>query len=143
MTNRTSSGLPGQPKPNYSNLVEAIGGLIQSARSRVVQTINTEMVRLYWEIGRHIVEYEQGGSDRAKYGEALLKHLASDLTRQFDKGFSRQNLQNMRALYLAFPKCQAVPGKFPQGGKSQPVAAESDQNMKLQTLPAIMFLRSP
>ncbi|HCX90984.1 MAG TPA: hypothetical protein DHT43_10845, partial [Deltaproteobacteria bacterium] len=50
-----------------------------SARSRAVQAINTEMVNLYWEIGRHIVEYEQGGSDRARYGEKLLEHLSEDL----------------------------------------------------------------
>ena len=78
MTNKGSNRLPNKTKPNYPNLIEAIGGLIQSARSRVVQTINTEMVSLYWEIGRHIVEYEQGGSDRAKYGEKLLEHLSED-----------------------------------------------------------------
>jgi len=64
MSDKTSNELSARPKSNYSNLIEAIGGLIESARSRVVQTINTEMVRLYWEIGRHIVEYEQEGNDR-------------------------------------------------------------------------------
>ena len=60
-------------KSNYQSLVQSIGSLIESVRVRVVQAINTEMVNLYWEIGRHIVEYEQGGGDRAKYGSITSK----------------------------------------------------------------------
>jgi len=61
-TKRARSSKP-KLAAGYAHLVESIGGLIESARQRVAQTVNTEMVRLYWEIGRHIVEYEQGGSD--------------------------------------------------------------------------------
>ncbi len=124
MSNKTSNRLPAKPKSDYSYLIEAIGGLIQSARSRVVQTINTEMVRLYWEIGRHIVEYEQGGSDRAQYGKNLLKKLGRDLSNRFGKGFSWRNLFNMRQLYLAFPKLQAVPAKFNQDENLQVLPEE-------------------
>lgn len=109
-------------KANYQSLIHSIGSLIQSARMRVVQTVNAEMVNLYWEIGRHIVEYEQGGSDRAKYGEKLIERLSDDLTRQFGKGFSTSNLKYMRMLYDAFPIRQALPD-------------ELDDNKLFQVLP--------
>jgi predicted nuclease of restriction endonuclease-like (RecB) superfamily len=109
-------------KANYQSLVQSIGGLIQSARVRVIQTINTEMVNLYWEIGRHIVEYEQGGSDRAKYGEGLIERLSIDLTQQFSKGFSARNLKNMRMLYKTFPI-------------RQPLVAELEDDIPFQVLP--------
>ena len=103
-----------KPKPasGYAHLVTSIGGLIDAARQRVTQTVNVEMVRLYWEIGRHIVQYEQGGSDRAKYGQNLLHNLGQDLSARFGKGFSWRNLFNMRQLYLAFPILQALPAKL-------------------------------
>jgi hypothetical protein len=49
------------------------------------------------------VEFEQGGERRAEYGEELLKRLAQDLSARLGRGFSRQNLQNMRLLYLSAP----------------------------------------
>jgi len=103
-----------KPKPTagYAHLVTSIGGLIDAARQRVTQAVNTGMVRLYWEIGRHIVEYEQGGSDRAQYGQTLLHNLGQDLSARFGKGFSWRNLFNMRQLYLAFPILQALPAKL-------------------------------
>jgi predicted nuclease of restriction endonuclease-like (RecB) superfamily len=58
------------------------------------------MTATYWEIGRRIVEVEQKGEKRAEYGEELLKHLSKDLTERFGRGFSRQNLQQMRMFYL-------------------------------------------
>lgn len=61
------------------------------------------MTASYWEIGRRIVEFEQGGQERAHYGEALLLRLAHDLSARFGSGFSRRNLQQMRLFYLAWP----------------------------------------
>ena len=66
----------------------------------------------YWNIGRIIVEYEQQNQIRADYGKQTLKELSKELTREFGKGFSRSNLQNMRAFYLAYEKCQTVSGKL-------------------------------
>ena len=63
------------------------------------QTENTT----YWEIGRHIVEFEQGGETRAAYGKRLLADLADALTREFGKGFDERNLRNMRAFFQHFP----------------------------------------
>jgi len=70
------------------------------------------MTATYWEIGRRIVEFEQGGAERAAYGDALVERLAKDLTQRFGRGFSRQNLWQMRAFYRAWPVqaiCQALP----------------------------------
>jgi len=61
------------------------------------------MTATYWEIGRRIVEHEQGGKARAEYGEALLNRLAADLTARFGRGFGVDNLQRFRLFYLAWP----------------------------------------
>ncbi|MCK4295586.1 MAG: DUF1016 family protein [Candidatus Marinimicrobia bacterium] len=148
MANRASSRLPEISKSNYNCLIKAVSNLVKSARFRVVQTVNTEMVTLYWEIGRHIVEYEQGGSDRAKYGTRLLECLSKDLTRKFGMGFSLRNLRNFRLLYRTFPIRQAVPAEssWRKESKSivvgseiikkrQSVLAESDKEIQLRTLP--------
>ncbi|MGB7951092.1 MAG: DUF1016 N-terminal domain-containing protein [Candidatus Binatia bacterium] len=60
------------------------------------------MTATCWEIGRRIVEFEQGGEKRAGYGQELLKRLARDLSGRFGRGFAVDNLQRMRALYLAW-----------------------------------------
>jgi predicted nuclease of restriction endonuclease-like (RecB) superfamily len=65
--------------------------------------INALMTATYWEIGRRLVEFEQGGRERAEYGGAVIERLAVDLTRRFGRGFSRQNLWQMRAFHLAWP----------------------------------------
>ena len=64
-----------------------------------VQT-RASVVRMYWEIGKRIVEVEQGGADRAAYGGRLLPRLSADLTERFGVGFSRRHLQRMRGRYL-------------------------------------------
>ncbi len=65
-------------------------------------------VKTCWEIGRHIVEFEQGGAARAAYGQKLLSQLAEVLTREFGKGFDASNLRYMRLFFQAFPKCDAL-----------------------------------
>lgn len=72
------------------------------------------MTASYWEVGRRIVEAEQKGRRRAGYGEQLIERLSFDLTRQFGRGFSRQNLQQMRSFFLAWPIRQTVSGESPR-----------------------------
>ena len=84
-------------------LLESLRGLIAQARQKVARAANTVQVQTYWEIGRHIVEFEQGGAARAVYGQALLATLADALTREFGKGFDASNLRYMRLFYLNFP----------------------------------------
>lgn len=102
---------------SVGNIAERIEQLIAEARKRVVSAINTTMVYTYYEIGRTIVEEEQQGERRAEYGKALLKELAKRLTRKFGKGFSAQNLANMRQFYMVYsqqPILQTVSRKSPE-----------------------------
>lgn len=92
----------------YATLVNEIGTLLQKGREQVAQSVNTILVQTYWLIGRHIVEYEQGGKEKAEYGSFLFEQLSKDLTRLYGKGFSRANLLYMRKLYLTFPKSETL-----------------------------------
>lgn len=76
--------------------------IVQSAKSKVYTAVNSAMVEAYWLIGKRIVEEEQQGEDRAKYGQALIKKLSSELSTEFGKGFSVANLKNFRQFYLTF-----------------------------------------
>ncbi|UPZ13829.1 PDDEXK nuclease domain-containing protein [Flavobacterium humidisoli] len=66
------------------------------------------MTITYFEIGRIIVEEEQNGKDRAEYGKKLLKDLSKQLTKEFGRGFSIDNLENMRKLFLTFSKSETL-----------------------------------
>ena len=79
-----------------------IKNLIEQSRSRVYKTINNEIVDLHWNIGKMIVE-KQDGNSRAKYGDLLIEEISKRLTEQFGKGFSIQNLRRMRQFYMCFP----------------------------------------
>ncbi len=61
-------------KKDYSVLILDIGSLLEQGRRRAYQAVNSILVKTYWEIGRRIVEYEQKGEERAKYGDELLVH---------------------------------------------------------------------
>ena len=93
---------------NYEQLVTDIGKILTEGRNRVASAINTALVQTYWTIGRHIVEFEQHGKDRAEYGESIINKLSSDLTARFGKGFNRSNLQYMRKFYTSFPNCTTL-----------------------------------
>ena len=70
--------------------------LMENARKQISVKINNILVQTYWEIGKIIIEDEQENSERAEYGKKLLKELSKKLTKEYGKGFSRSNLQNMR-----------------------------------------------
>lgn len=93
-------------------MILEIRELLENARKNVAQQVNSQLLTTYWNIGRIIVEYEQQNQIRADYGKQTLRELSKELTREFGKGFSRSNLQNMRAFYLAYEKCQTVSGKL-------------------------------
>lgn len=86
--------------------------LLKSARKKVIATVNQTMVITYFEIGKMIVEEEQKGEDRAKYGKQLLKGLSQRLTKEFGRGFSVTNLKQMRSFYLAYSKGQTLSDEF-------------------------------
>ena len=99
-------------KLTNDNIYQEIKELLYSAKNRVYQTINTTMTQTYFQIGKRIVEEEQGGEIRAEYGKSLLKLLSVQLINEFGKGFSVDNLENMRRFYLAFQKSETVSRKF-------------------------------
>ncbi|MGK2940545.1 MAG: PDDEXK nuclease domain-containing protein [Immundisolibacter sp.] len=100
----TKSATPATPdQTNYAAVHTDIVALLEAARRAAARSVNALMATSYWEIGRRIVEFEQGGKDRAEYGQALLKRLSADLSGRFGRGFSERNLEQMRLFYLAWP----------------------------------------
>lgn len=95
-------------KNKYKNLLKNIGLAIDVARKNAFKAVNTALVKVNWEIGRHIVEFEQDGQERAEYGSDLLARLSKDLSVLHGKGFGRRNVLDMRRFYLAYPKWQTV-----------------------------------
>lgn len=93
-------------------LADNITYLVTDTKSRLAQTVNTTLVATYWNIGKYIVEFEQQGNLKAKYGTALLSSLAKLLRIKLGKGYSRPNLNNMRKFYLLYPICQTVSDKL-------------------------------
>lgn len=91
-----------------SNLFGRITELLSEARQFVVASVNRAMVLTYFEIGRLIVEDEQNGKERAEYGKSTLKELSQRLTKEFDKGFSVRNLEQMRKFYVVYSKSQTL-----------------------------------
>jgi predicted nuclease of restriction endonuclease-like (RecB) superfamily len=94
------------PQPDYQHLLVKISDTYQSGQIKATQAVNTQLLETYWQIGRHIVEFEQGGNARAEYGKALITTLAKDLSLLHGKGFSRSNMVYMRLLYLRYPISQ-------------------------------------
>lgn len=93
-------------------LFEKIRDIIVNARKTVVKTLNIELLNSYWQIGRVIVENEQKGNLRAEYGKTLLIELSKKLSKELGRGFSRSNLQNMRAFYLNYQNSQTLSGEL-------------------------------
>src|ERR1035437_936142 len=101
MTKDLSQGF--EADEGASRLLHSLRDLIQNARQQALRAVDRVQVQTCWEIGRHIVEFEQGGESCAAYGKKLLPQLAGALTREFGKGFDATNLRHMRGFYQFFP----------------------------------------
>jgi hypothetical protein len=97
---------------NLDGLPEQLRTLIVQARQQALRAVDVVQVRTCWEMGRLIVEFEQGGEDRAQYGAKVLPRLAERLTVEFGKGFDASNLRYMRLFYQAFPNCDALQARI-------------------------------
>ena len=95
-----------------NQIFQQIKKLLHSAKSKIATSINTQMVKVYFEIGRIIVEYEQQGKEKAEYGKATLKILSKKLTKEFGRGFSERNLEYMRKFYLCYSISQTASAEF-------------------------------
>ncbi len=110
----------------YQGLLTVVAGLLNQARTATARIVNGAMTASYYELGRHIVEFDQGGNERAGYGDALMARLATDLTAKFGRGFSRRNIEQMRAFYLDWAARQVGVGSFQ-------VRVKSSDDAKAQT----------
>jgi len=142
-TGKTLATLPA----GYAGIHNSIVELLDAARHAAARSVNALMTASYWEIGRRIVEAEQQGKRRAGYGEQLIERLASDLTRRFGRGFSRQNLQQMRSFFLTWPIRQTLSGEsFPTLSQEHSEVApirlrRLDELAQLFTLPWSTYVR--
>jgi hypothetical protein len=93
--------------PSSEALVEELRALIETTRGRVAQTVNSELVALYWQVGKRLRE-EIIGDQRAAYGEEVVGQLARALTAEFGRGFSKRNLHHMVRLVEVFPDAGIV-----------------------------------
>src|SRR5579884_4219517 len=124
---RVSQLLPPLRLSRYTNLESAL----EQGRRATVRTTNAILTATYWEVGRQIVEFEQGGEARAEYGEELLKRLGQDLTAKYGRGFGWRNLFSMRNFYLSWAIFQMPSGKVQARAKCPMVSGESSDE-KLQ-----------
>ena len=112
----------GERNAPYQAVFGDVSRIIDAARESAARSVNTAMTAAYWLIGRRIIGFEQSGGERAEYGAALIERLAEDLTGRFGRGFSRQNVQNMRLFYLSYPPSrirQTLSGKLPLSPRRQ------------------------
>ncbi|MEX2175874.1 MAG: PDDEXK nuclease domain-containing protein [Pirellulaceae bacterium] len=133
---RKRSSRPAIIQPNYDGLVGDLSDLLAAARRSSARAVNALMTATYWEIGRRIVEFEQGGAERAEYGTELLKRLSGDLRGRFGRGFGVVNLSQMKRFYLAWP----WPKSFQTPSEKSTAMANPDAAAIRQTLSAELSL---
>ena len=97
-----------KPSQEADSLYREIRAVLEKARSSAYRAVNAAIVQAYWRVGYLIVEHEQGGKQRAGYGEALLEELSQRLTEEFGRGFDTTNLRKMRQFYRMFEIRDAV-----------------------------------
>jgi predicted nuclease of restriction endonuclease-like (RecB) superfamily len=110
-------------KKTEDALFARIASIIESARGQVNRTINTAMIHAYWLIGQEVIEVEQEGETRAKYGVEILGRLSRRLSKKYGRGYSVPNLRNMRQFYRRFPNGSAL--------------LADGENQKRQALPSV------
>lgn len=94
------------------DIYEEIYELLSKARQNIISNINSTMTKTYFLIGKRIVEEEQNGNKRAEYGKNLIKILSEKLTKEFGKGFSQRNLEQMRTFYVRYSIPQTLSAEF-------------------------------
>ncbi len=135
-TKHAARGSKNPPRrPGYTTVLKGLAGLVDHARQASARAVNTVMTATYWEMGRRIVEHEQGGKRRAGYGDELLERLSKDLSERFGRGFSRRNIEQMRAFFLTWPIPQTVSALLGEGSLQRPTKGSGK---KTQTVSAVL-----
>ena len=111
---RRSTASAGSDTSSVGPLLERVVSILDEARTQIVRSVNSAMVLAYWQIGRELVEYHQGGARRAEYGNQLLDVLSARLRDRVGRGYSTTNLRYFRAFYLSYadrsPKIRHIEG---------------------------------
>ena len=94
------------------DIYQEIHDLLHKARQNIILNINFTMTKTYFLIGKRIVEEEQNGNKRAEYGKNLIKTLSKKLTKEFGKGFSETNLEQMRKFFKVYGISQTLSEEF-------------------------------
>ena len=127
--------IPADSDVNYSRMQSELIALVQASRNAAARRVNALMSATYWLIGRRIVEFEQGGAERADYGQALLKRLSFALSSEFGRGFSVRNLEQMRLFYRAWPLAGHIPQTPSANSTNRSDVMDSNQpSLELATL---------
>ncbi len=131
---RTTGQPPGsrEREAAFATAIGDVATIVNNARSSAARFVNAALTSAHWLVGQRIVEFEQSGQERAEYGDELIAQLADELTSRFGRGFSRQNLQDMRQFFLTFSPTRIsqtasgalLPGAAPQ--IRQTASGESD-----------------
>ena len=94
------------------DIYQEIHDLLHKARQNIISNVNYTMTKTYFLIGKRIVEEEQDGNKRAEYGKNLIKTLSKKLTKEFGKGFSETNLEQMRKFFKVYGISQTLSEEF-------------------------------
>jgi hypothetical protein len=122
--------MPKLIKTELLNLVLEIKQILYKAKHNTFYAINTEMLKAYFEIGRKIVEEEQKGEKRARYGECLLENISEELVKEFGRGFDASNLRRMRRFYSLYQKWETVSPKLTWSHYCELIKTEDKQKRK-------------
>jgi predicted nuclease of restriction endonuclease-like (RecB) superfamily len=108
---------------NYRSLLKAVAAASTHMVGRAAAVVNQALVLRNWLIGAYLVEYEQGGADRARYGTRLLERLADDLAGRRIKGLDARSLRDCRLLFQVYPQIRGpLDPELRRLGKPVPLA---------------------
>ncbi|RKT98897.1 DUF1016 domain-containing protein [Burkholderia sp. Nafp2/4-1b] len=124
------------PEDDYRKTLSDVVAMLEHGRQAAARSINALMTATYWQIGRRIVESEQGGEARAAYGHALLHRLSADLTRRFGRGFGVDNLELMRLFYQSYSPTTISESPIRKSAATDPAtkSVSPTRNFSLQEL---------
>ena len=127
----------GSAGDQYEAVLAEVAGLLEAARRAAARSVNALVTATYWAIGRRIVEQEQGGEQRAGYGDALIRRLSEDLTARFGRGFSSRNLEQMRRFYRVWPTPQTLSAESAGGAgeAGAPLIPQTPSALSSEKLP--------
>ena len=94
-------------KLNEEVVIKEVKTLIEESKHKIVSYVNTTLLFTYWNIGKKIIEY-QDGKEKAKYGDKFIERLSQELTKEYGEGFDKSNLKRMRQFYLCFEKSASM-----------------------------------